>query len=58
MEYFIAGTPDEALSRGQAAVRNSTLASKLKLAASWLAVGLPLLWGVIKTLEDGGNLPM
>jgi hypothetical protein len=58
MENSITGTPDEALSRDRSAVRNRTFAGKLKLAALWLAVGLPLLWGVIKTLEDGGNLPM
>jgi hypothetical protein len=58
MENSITGTSDEALSRDRSAVRNSTFAGKLKLAALWLAVGLPLLWGVIKTLEDGGNLPM
>jgi hypothetical protein len=58
MENSITGTPAEALSRDQSAVRSSTFAGKLKLAALWLAVGLPLLWGVIKTLEDGGNLPM
>jgi len=58
MEDSITGTPDEGLSRDQSAVRNSTFASKLKLAALWLAVGLPLVWGVMKTLEEGGNLPM
>ena len=58
MENSVTGTPDEASSRGKSAVQNSTIASKLKLIALWLAVGLPLLWGVIKTLEDGGNLPM
>jgi hypothetical protein len=58
MENSITGTPDEASSRDQSAVQNSTFASKLKLAALWLAVGLPLLWGVMKTLEDGGSLPM
>jgi hypothetical protein len=58
MENSITGTPDEALSRAKSAERNSKLANKLKLAALWLAVGLPLLWGVIKTLEGGGNLPM
>ncbi|HTD75007.1 MAG TPA: hypothetical protein VK652_15885 [Steroidobacteraceae bacterium] len=26
---------------------------KLKLLLVWLAVGLPLIWGIIKTLQDG-----
>jgi hypothetical protein len=58
MENSITGPPDESLSQGQSAVRNSAFAGKLKLAALWLAVGLPLLWGVIKALEDGSNLSM
>jgi hypothetical protein len=28
----------------------------LKLALLWLAVGIPLLWGVMKALQAPGNL--
>jgi hypothetical protein len=57
MENSITSTPVEALSPAESAVQNaSTSTSKLKLAILWLAVGLPLLWGVMKALEDTGNL--
>jgi hypothetical protein len=53
-------TADADVSRPQAArsaVQNaSTSTSTLKLVLLWLAVGLPLLWGVMKALEDVGNL--
>jgi hypothetical protein len=43
--------------RARSAVQNaSTSTSTLKLVLLWLAVGLPLLWGVMKALEDVGNL--
>jgi len=34
------------------------VASKFKLVLLWLAVGLPLLWGAMKALEDIGSLPL
>jgi hypothetical protein len=38
----------------QSAVQNAAPAtSKLKLLFVWLAVALPMIWGAIKTLEDG-----
>jgi len=44
--------------RGDAGASLSTAhdTSKLKLLLVWLAVGLPLLWGVVKTLQDGVEL--
>ena len=57
MENSITSAPVETLSRAESAVQNiSTSTSKLKLAILWLVVGLPLLWGVIKALEEAGNL--
>ena len=41
----------------QSAVQNAAYATgKLKLLLIWLAVGLPLIWGIIKALEDGVDL--
>ena len=43
----------------QSAVRNSAaFAGKIKLILIWLAVGLPLLWGAFKALENIGSLPL
>jgi len=48
---------DRSRSRGErSAVQNATSTSALKLGLLWLVVGLPLLWGVMKALEDVGNL--
>jgi hypothetical protein len=59
MENSIASNPGETLARPQSAVQNtSTSTNTLKLAILWLAVGLPLLWGVMKALEDAGNLTL
>jgi hypothetical protein len=49
-----AGVPPQ-----QSAVRNSAaFAGKIKLILVWLAVGLPLLWGAVKALENIGSLPL
>ncbi|HMH87668.1 MAG TPA: hypothetical protein VK523_03440 [Steroidobacteraceae bacterium] len=58
MENTVTGTAGETQSRGErSALQNtSTSTSTLKLMLLWLAVGLPLLWGVIKALQDPGNL--
>jgi hypothetical protein len=59
MENSITGTPGQSRSREQSAARSTGVStSKLKLVLLWLAVGLPLLWGVMKALEDVGNLPL
>jgi hypothetical protein len=54
MENTITRTVDGSLSRDQQSALQNTATSttKLKLALLWLAVGLPLLWGVLKALED------
>jgi hypothetical protein len=37
----------------QSAVQNAkSAASTLKLVLLWLAVGIPMLWGMMKALED------
>jgi hypothetical protein len=57
MENTVTGTAGESQSRGErSALQNTSSASTLKLVLLWLAVGLPLLWGVMKALEDAGNL--
>ncbi|HEY2779158.1 MAG TPA: hypothetical protein VGI90_00170 [Steroidobacteraceae bacterium] len=54
MDNTMRGAPEAALTPGeQSAVQNSQGTGKLKLLLVWLAVALPLIWGVIKTLEDG-----
>jgi hypothetical protein len=59
MENAMSGAEGVALSGDQSAVQNSSAASsKLKLLLLWLAVGLPLLWGAMKALEDIGSLPL
>jgi hypothetical protein len=56
MEDTITGTAEESRALGErSAVQNT---STLKLVLLWLAVGLPLLWGVMKALEDVGNLSL
>ena len=57
MENTVTGTAGESQSRGErSALQNTSSNSTLKLVLLWLAVGLPLLWGVMKALEDVGNL--
>jgi hypothetical protein len=59
MENTISSNNGLALAPQQSAVQDaSSSSSKLKLALIWLAVGLPLLWGAMKALEDIGNLPL
>ena len=58
MESTMHGTAGESLSQGeQSAVQNTnSAASTIKLLLLWLAVGLPLLWGVMKQLEEVRNI--
>ena len=59
MENTISGNEGLALAEKQSAVQNAaSSSSKIMLALIWLAVGLPLLWGAMKALEDIGNLPL
>jgi hypothetical protein len=55
MDNTMRGDAGASLSPGkESAVQNSAHdTSKLKLLVIWLAVGLPLIWGIIKTLQDG-----
>lgn len=41
---------------GRSAVQNGERAGYLKLVLVWLAVGIPVLWGVMKALQEPGNL--
>jgi hypothetical protein len=36
----------------ESAVQNAKGAGSLKLVLVWLAVGIPMLWGMMKALED------
>jgi hypothetical protein len=58
MENTISGKEGLGLAQKQSAVRNASSASStLRLVLMWLGVGLPLLWGAVKAVEDIGNLP-
>jgi hypothetical protein len=58
MENAMTGRVRAALAREQSAVQNtSAAAGKIKLVIVWLAVGLPMIWGVMKALENIGSLP-
>lgn len=58
MENTLTGGAGTAASRGQSALQNGSLASKIKLALLWLAVGLPMIWGAVQALKDIGSLPL
>jgi hypothetical protein len=52
MESTLNSAADTALS-DQSAVQNAkSAASTLKLVLVWLAVSLPMLWGILKALEE------
>jgi hypothetical protein len=52
MENTLNGAAGEASSE-QSAVRNAnSTASTLKLVLVWLAVSIPMLWGILKALEE------
>jgi hypothetical protein len=52
MENTLNGAADAPLSE-QSAVQNAkNPASTLKLVLLWLAVSIPMLWGIMKALED------
>ena len=58
MDNTMRGEAGASLSPGkESAVQNTAHSTgKLKLLLVWLAVGLPMIWGIIKTLEDGVDL--
>jgi hypothetical protein len=52
MENTLESLADASLT-GQSAVQNTkTAASALKLILVWLAVSIPMLWGIMKALEN------
>jgi hypothetical protein len=56
MENTITGAGVSRPQGERSAVQNASSTSTLKLVLLWLVVGLPLLWGAMKALEDVGNL--
>ena len=58
MDNTMRGDAGASLSPGkESAVQNTAhTTSKLKLLLVWLAVGLPMIWGIIKALQDGVDL--
>ncbi len=56
MENMLDGAARGSIAR-QSAVQNvKSGASISKLVLLWLAVGIPMLWGVMKALQEPGNL--
>ena len=56
MENTLQGAAGAPLAE-QSAVQNAKgAASTLKLVLVWLAVSVPMLWGIMKALEDVRNL--
>jgi hypothetical protein len=51
MENTLEGAAGASLS-DQSAVQNAKSDSSLKLLLVWLAVSVPMLWGMMKALED------
>ena len=55
MENTLRGAADAALSE-KSAVQNAKGAVFVKLVLLWLAVSIPMLWGIMNALEDVQNL--
>jgi hypothetical protein len=56
MENTLEGAAGASLSEQSAAQNDESAASTLKLVLVWLAVGIPMLWGILKALEDVQSL--
>jgi hypothetical protein len=56
MENTITGADVSGPQSKRSAVQNASSTSTLKLVLLWIVIGLPLLWGVMKALEDVRNL--
>jgi|HubBroStandDraft_5_1064220.scaffolds.fasta_scaffold4372618_1 hypothetical protein len=56
MENTLHGAADAPLVQQSAVQNTKGAASILKLVLVWLAVGIPMLWGILKALEDVRNL--
>ena len=52
MENTLEVAADASLSEQPAVQNAESAASTLKLVLLWLAVGIPMLWGMMKALED------
>jgi hypothetical protein len=52
MENTLDGTAGAALSEQPAVQNAKSAASTLKLVLLWLAVSIPMLWGIMKALEE------
>jgi hypothetical protein len=52
MENTLNGAADAPFSDRSAVQNTTNAASTLKLVLIWLAVGIPMLWGMMKAIED------
>jgi hypothetical protein len=56
MENTMSGSAARTETESDRPARQHSIGSGVKLWLLWLAVGLPMLWGVMKALEDVRNL--
>lgn len=52
MENTLNGAADEALSDTSAVQNAKSAGSIIKLVSLWLAVSIPMLWGILKALQE------
>jgi len=52
MENTLDGAAGASLSEPSAEQNTKSTGSRLKLVVLWLAVGIPMLWGILKALEE------
>jgi hypothetical protein len=56
MENTLEGAADASVTEQSAVQNTKSAASTLKLVMVWLAVSIPMLWGIMKALEDVRHL--
>ena len=56
MENTLQGAAGAPLAEQSAVQNTKSAGSTLRLALVWLAVSIPMLWGIMKALEDVRNL--
>ena len=56
MENTLQGAADASVAEQSAVQNTKSAACTLRLALVWLAVSIPMLWGIMKALEDVRNL--
>jgi len=56
MENTLEGAVDAPVTEQSAVQNGKSVASTLKLVLVWLAVSMPMLWGIMKALEDVRHL--